>query len=260
MRVSARSMVRSSTLPRSSSWASRRARFCPCASSSVSGCVFVSSPRRSSSARATCSNRARRCARSFSRILSIGFMSPPGPRRAVASVGDKHGTCHAQTSSRARGTCAAVWLKPPGDAPGTAEDQRLLSEGDERHSEDGEDEEDEREPILLVRHGDRNLRRPTPGRQGLSAICRNLFDAEYPAGTPVGTAGGLRDAPRHEGEEGSLRRAISDRRLFSRVFGILVGLGLGLPHNYQLQVRGRRSGRLYSTPVDVLVHRGKRFL
>ena len=49
-------------------------------------------------------------------------------------------------------------------------------------------------------------------------------------------------------------------RLFSRVFGALVGLGLGFPHNYQLQVRGRRSGRLYSTPVDVLVHRGKRFL
>ena len=49
-------------------------------------------------------------------------------------------------------------------------------------------------------------------------------------------------------------------RLFSRVFGALVGLGLGFPHNYQLEVRGRRSGRLYSTPVDVLVHRGKRFL
>ena len=49
-------------------------------------------------------------------------------------------------------------------------------------------------------------------------------------------------------------------RFFSRVFGILVGLGLGLPHNYQLQVRGRRSGRLYSTPVDVLIHGGRRFL
>src|SRR5256886_5576908 len=49
-------------------------------------------------------------------------------------------------------------------------------------------------------------------------------------------------------------------RLFSRVFGVLVGFGLGFPHNYQLQVRGRRTGRLYSTPVDVLTHRGKRFL
>ena len=30
-------------------------------------------------------------------------------------------------------------------------------------------------------------------------------------------------------------------RLFNRVFGLLVGLGLGLPHNYLLEVRGRRS-------------------
>ena len=49
-------------------------------------------------------------------------------------------------------------------------------------------------------------------------------------------------------------------RIFNRVFGTLVGLGLGLPHNYQLQVRGRKSGRLYSTPVDVLEHGGRRFL
>src|SRR3989454_3949056 len=49
-------------------------------------------------------------------------------------------------------------------------------------------------------------------------------------------------------------------RVFSRLFGILVGLGLALPHNYLLEVRGRKSGRLYSTPVDVLEHGGRRFL
>src|SRR5712692_7605683 len=49
-------------------------------------------------------------------------------------------------------------------------------------------------------------------------------------------------------------------RLFSRLFGLLVGLGLGFAHNYRLEVRGRRSGRLYSTPVDVLAHGGRRFL
>jgi deazaflavin-dependent oxidoreductase (nitroreductase family) len=49
-------------------------------------------------------------------------------------------------------------------------------------------------------------------------------------------------------------------RIFNRVFGTLVGLGLGLPHNYQLQVRGRKSGRLYSTPVDVLERGGRLFL
>jgi deazaflavin-dependent oxidoreductase (nitroreductase family) len=49
-------------------------------------------------------------------------------------------------------------------------------------------------------------------------------------------------------------------RLFSRLFGMLVGLGLGLRHNYLLEVRGRRSGRLHATPVDVLDQGGRRFL
>ncbi len=49
-------------------------------------------------------------------------------------------------------------------------------------------------------------------------------------------------------------------RIFSRVFGLLVGLGLGLRHNYLLQVRGRTSGRMYSTPVNVLELHGRRWL
>ncbi len=49
-------------------------------------------------------------------------------------------------------------------------------------------------------------------------------------------------------------------RVFNKLFGLLVGLGLGLAHNYLLQVRGRKTGRLYSTPVNVLIRDGKRFL
>ena len=49
-------------------------------------------------------------------------------------------------------------------------------------------------------------------------------------------------------------------RAFNKLFGFLVGLGLGLPHNYLLQVRGRKSGRVYATPVDVLNREGKRYL
>jgi deazaflavin-dependent oxidoreductase (nitroreductase family) len=56
------------------------------------------------------------------------------------------------------------------------------------------------------------------------------------------------------------RRPALIERLFNRLFGILVGLGLGLPHNYLVQVRGRKSGRLYSTPVDLLDFAGRRFL
>ncbi len=42
-------------------------------------------------------------------------------------------------------------------------------------------------------------------------------------------------------------------KLFNRAFGFLVALGLGLPHNFLLQVRGRKTGRIYSTPVNLLL-------
>jgi deazaflavin-dependent oxidoreductase (nitroreductase family) len=49
-------------------------------------------------------------------------------------------------------------------------------------------------------------------------------------------------------------------RMFNQVFGFLVGLGLGFSYNYLLQVRGRKSGRLYSSPINLLELGGKRFL
>ena len=49
-------------------------------------------------------------------------------------------------------------------------------------------------------------------------------------------------------------------RLFNRCFGFLVGLGLGMKHNYLLQVRGRKSGKLYSNPIDLLQIDGRRYL
>ncbi|HXR17238.1 MAG TPA: nitroreductase family deazaflavin-dependent oxidoreductase [Terriglobales bacterium] len=49
-------------------------------------------------------------------------------------------------------------------------------------------------------------------------------------------------------------------RVFNRVFGLLVGLGLGYSYNYLLQVRGRKSGKLYSTPIDLVELESKRFL
>ena len=49
-------------------------------------------------------------------------------------------------------------------------------------------------------------------------------------------------------------------KLFNRIFGFLVGMGLGFSYNYLLQVRGRKSGKIYSTPIDLLEYKGKRFL
>ncbi|MFZ0958431.1 MAG: nitroreductase family deazaflavin-dependent oxidoreductase [Candidatus Sulfotelmatobacter sp.] len=56
------------------------------------------------------------------------------------------------------------------------------------------------------------------------------------------------------------REPTTVEKIFNRTFGILVGLGLGFAHNYLLEVRGRKSGKLFSTPVDLLELHGKRFL
>ncbi len=48
--------------------------------------------------------------------------------------------------------------------------------------------------------------------------------------------------------------------IFNRFFGWLVGLGLAPEPYYLLEVRGRKSGRVYSTPVDLLSHGNRRFL
>jgi deazaflavin-dependent oxidoreductase (nitroreductase family) len=46
----------------------------------------------------------------------------------------------------------------------------------------------------------------------------------------------------------------------NRLFGFLVDCGFGLSHNYLLQTRGRKTGRIYSTPVNLLEFQRKRFL
>lgn len=58
----------------------------------------------------------------------------------------------------------------------------------------------------------------------------------------------------------SFRPPTSAERTFNRVYGFLVGLGIGLSHSYLLQVVGRKSGKIYATPVDLLELDGKRFL
>ena len=49
-------------------------------------------------------------------------------------------------------------------------------------------------------------------------------------------------------------------RFLNQLFGRLVGWGFGLSHNYLLEVTGRKTGRVYSTPVNILDYKGKRFL
>jgi deazaflavin-dependent oxidoreductase (nitroreductase family) len=58
----------------------------------------------------------------------------------------------------------------------------------------------------------------------------------------------------------TFREPSTVEKLFNRSFGFIVGLGLGPAHIYLLQVRGRKSGKLFSTPVDLLELQGKRYL
>ena len=49
-------------------------------------------------------------------------------------------------------------------------------------------------------------------------------------------------------------------KIFNRAMGFLVGFGLAPSHMRLLEVRGRKSGKLYTTPVDLLELNGKRYL
>ena len=49
-------------------------------------------------------------------------------------------------------------------------------------------------------------------------------------------------------------------RTLNKAFGALVRLGIGLRHNYLVEVRGRKTGRLYSTPIDLLEFKQRQFL
>lgn len=52
----------------------------------------------------------------------------------------------------------------------------------------------------------------------------------------------------------------SFEKIFNRSLGIIAALGLGPSYVYQLRVKGRKSGKLYSTPVSLLEIEGKQFL
>jgi deazaflavin-dependent oxidoreductase (nitroreductase family) len=52
----------------------------------------------------------------------------------------------------------------------------------------------------------------------------------------------------------------SFEQTFNRMFGFLAGLGIAPSYIYLLEVRGRKSGKRYSTAVNLVDHAGKRFL
>ena len=49
-------------------------------------------------------------------------------------------------------------------------------------------------------------------------------------------------------------------RMVNRLFGFMVKFGFGLSHNFLLEVRGRKSGQIYSTPVNLLDYKNRKYL
>jgi deazaflavin-dependent oxidoreductase (nitroreductase family) len=49
-------------------------------------------------------------------------------------------------------------------------------------------------------------------------------------------------------------------KFFNRAMGALVSIGLAPSHMQLLEVRGRKTGKIYKTPVDLLEVNGKRYL
>jgi|SRR5450432_757049 len=60
--------------------------------------------------------------------------------------------------------------------------------------------------------------------------------------------------------EREFRTATSLEQLFNRVFGLFVGFGLSPSFNYLLEVKGRKSGKVYSTPVNLHEVNGRQYL
>jgi deazaflavin-dependent oxidoreductase (nitroreductase family) len=60
--------------------------------------------------------------------------------------------------------------------------------------------------------------------------------------------------------QANFREANAMERAFNRTYGFFVRLGIGASYSYLLEVRGRKSGKIYSTPVSLLKLNGKEFL
>ncbi len=62
------------------------------------------------------------------------------------------------------------------------------------------------------------------------------------------------------GSEKNFQKETAFERIANRTFGALVRLGIGLGHSYLLEVRGRKSGKTFTTPVNLLEFNGRRYL
>src|SRR5271167_2613606 len=60
--------------------------------------------------------------------------------------------------------------------------------------------------------------------------------------------------------DGDFLKPTTIERIFNGAFGLIVRFGGGLKYNYELEVRGRKSGKVFRTPVNLLEFKSRRFL
>jgi len=60
--------------------------------------------------------------------------------------------------------------------------------------------------------------------------------------------------------KGEFTRPSAIERLFNRAVGLVVRLGFAPAEKFNIEVRGRKSGRIFSTPVNLLEVDGRKFL
>ncbi len=58
----------------------------------------------------------------------------------------------------------------------------------------------------------------------------------------------------------NFRKANTIETAFNRTYGFFVGLGIGASYSYLLEVRGRKTGKVYSTPVSLMEINNHKFL
>jgi len=63
-----------------------------------------------------------------------------------------------------------------------------------------------------------------------------------------------------EGDKPYFLKPTAFERAMGKSFAALVRIGIGLPHHFLLEVRGRKSGKVFSTPVNLLQHNGRKYL
>jgi deazaflavin-dependent oxidoreductase (nitroreductase family) len=63
-----------------------------------------------------------------------------------------------------------------------------------------------------------------------------------------------------EGKVGEFQAPTAFEAFFNRSMGFLAGLGIGPSFIYLLQVRGRKSGKIFSTPVNLMEFGGRQIL